>query len=155
MKASITYLRVTPRKLRLVANLIKGKEVEQATNILKFCPKRGARYILKLVNSAFANASLNREIDTDSLYVSRVIVNPGVILKRFRTSPRGRGVPIKKRTSHVTVLLAEKAHKKIKKESKKSKIKETKVKESQVTPAAEKPVEGVSDAAKPEKEEKQ
>jgi large subunit ribosomal protein L22 len=155
MKASITYLRITPRKLRLVADLIKGKEVEKATNILKFCPKRGARYILKLVNSAFANASLNREIDTDSLYVSRVIVNPGVILKRFRTAPRGRGVPIKKRTSHVTVLLAEKAHKKANKETKKTKIKETKSKEPQLAPASEKPVEGVSNIVKQGKEEKQ
>lgn len=114
MQATLRYARITPRKLRLVADLIRGKKVEEAGNILRYCPKRGSYFILKLLNSAVANAtSVSPEIDSEYLYVKYITVTPGTIIKRWRASPRGRGMPIKKRTSHAEIILDQKVEKKV------------------------------------------
>ncbi|MFH1228198.1 MAG: 50S ribosomal protein L22 [Planctomycetota bacterium] len=103
--ATIRYVRITPRKLRLVADLIRNKPVSEAKKVLKFSAKRGASILMKLLNSAVANATQNPETDADSLYVKSIMVGDGVIMKRFRAAPQGRSVEIKKRTSHTTIVL--------------------------------------------------
>jgi len=114
MLAKLRHVRISPRKLRLVADLIRGKNVEEAGNILKYCPKRGSYFLLKLLNSAVANATSNSpEVNTDYLYIKQIEVTPGTIMKRWRASPRGRGMPIKKRTSHAIIKLDQKAEKKV------------------------------------------
>jgi large subunit ribosomal protein L22 len=114
MKATLKHARISSRKLRLVADLIRGKKVEEAGNILKYCPKRGSYFLLKLLNSAVANAtSVSPEVNADYLYIKQIEVTPGSIIKRWRASPRGRGVPIKKRTSHAIIKLDQKAEKKV------------------------------------------
>ena len=104
-QATIRYVRITPRKLRLVADLIRSKPVSEAKRVLKFSAKRGASILMKLLNSAVANATQNPETDADSLYVKSIMVCDGVIMKRFRAAPQGRSVQIKKRTSHTTLVL--------------------------------------------------
>jgi len=112
MEARLRYGRISPRKLRLVADLIRGKKVEAARSILKYCPRRGAYFLIKLLNSAVANALHSApELDEERLYIKTIAVNPGSIVKRWGTAPRGRGVPIKKRTSHATIILNQKAEK--------------------------------------------
>jgi len=106
--AKLTYLRISPRKVRLVANLVKGLDVEEAEKQLKFLTQRAARPILKLLNSAVANAQHNANLAKESLYVVNVIVEPGPSLKRWRPRAMGRATPIMKRTSHLTVLLDQK-----------------------------------------------
>jgi len=106
VKARLRYLRQSPRKVRLVVDLIRGQGVEEASNILKLCPKTAARPVRKLLNSAIANAE-NREepIDVDRLYVKEVFVDPGPTQKRFQAAPMGRAHRILKRQSHVTIKL--------------------------------------------------
>lgn len=106
-RASLRYIRITPRKLRLVADLIRGKNVRQAQAILSVSPKRGAYFLGKLLKSALANAEQNPDVDLDQLRISQLRVESGPILKRWRAAPRGRAVPIKKRTSQVTIVLTE------------------------------------------------
>jgi len=101
------YLRLSAQKARLSADLIRGKQVEEALRILSFTPKYGARVISKVVRSALANAGQNKSIDVDTLFVKTVFVNQGPTLKRFRAKPMGRAGRIRKRTSHVTVVLSE------------------------------------------------
>jgi large subunit ribosomal protein L22 len=102
--ASLNNYRQSPRKVRLVANLIKGKSVEQATAILTFAPKVAATPMLKLLKSAAANAK-NLSISLDTLVVKEVSVNKGPIMKRMMPRARGRGFPIHKHTSHVALTL--------------------------------------------------
>ncbi|MCX5906908.1 MAG: 50S ribosomal protein L22 [Deltaproteobacteria bacterium] len=106
-QAIARYLRMSPRKVRLSAELIRGKRVEEALHILAQTPKRGARVVSKVVNSALANARQNKSIDVDTLFVKTVYVNQGPTLKRFRARPMGRAGKIRKRTCHVTVVLSE------------------------------------------------
>jgi large subunit ribosomal protein L22 len=107
-KAVLRYSRISPRKVRLVADLIRHKPVEQALSTLKFVTKRGAHILEKVVRSAVANAEQNPEVqDIDNLYISQIYVNEGPTLKRFRPVPMGRAVRIRKRTSHITVVLDE------------------------------------------------
>ena len=108
--ATLRYTRIAPRKLRLVADLIRRKRAPEAQQILRYCPRRGAYFLNKLLNSALANAVLKPEVDTDQLYINRIWVNVGPTLKRWRSAPQGRAVPIKKRTSHATIVLSEKRH---------------------------------------------
>ena len=123
MQATLKHARISPRKLRLVADLIRGKKVEEAVNILKYCPKRGSYFLIKLLNSAVANAtSISPEVNTDYLYIKHIEVTPGSIIKRWRASPRGRGVPIKKRTSHAIIKLDQKAEKKVQSKKVKPKV---------------------------------
>lgn len=107
IKASAKYLRVAPTKLRLVARPLQGKKVEEALALLKFMPQKGARYLSKVMTSAVANAEQRPQIDVDTLVVKSVYVDGGPVLKRFRPRAMGRVNRIIKRTSHITVVLAE------------------------------------------------
>jgi large subunit ribosomal protein L22 len=104
-EARLKYSRITPRKLRYVADTIRGKNVSEARRLLKFQARRGAFLLMKLLNSAVANATQNPEIAEDSLFVKSIMVGDGVTLKRWRAAPQGRGVPIRKHTSHTTLVL--------------------------------------------------
>jgi len=106
-RAIAKYLRLSPRKTRLCADLIRGKRAEEAVNILSHTPKAGARMISKVVQSALANARQDKSIDVDTLYVKTVFVNQGPTLKRWQPKPMGRAGRIRKRTCHVTVVLSE------------------------------------------------
>jgi len=107
-KASIRYLRVSPQKARLVADLIRGKSVDEALAVLTHTKKAVSRDMAKLVKSALANAENNMNLDVDSLYVKRAYVDNGPSTKRMRPRAMGRGNILKKRTSHITVVLDEK-----------------------------------------------
>jgi large subunit ribosomal protein L22 len=106
VQAKLRFLRGSPRKVRLVADLIRGKGVQEAVNILHFTNKHAAKDVEKLLKSAIANAE-NREeaMDVDRLYVKEVFVDPGPSMKRFRPAPMGRGFRVLKRQSHVTIKL--------------------------------------------------
>ena len=105
--ASLTNYRQSPRKVRLVASLIKGKRVEEALNMLSVTTKRASDPLVKLINSALANAK-NRGIDTTNLYVNSCTVNQGLTMKRFMPGARGSAFPIRKRSSHVDLVLGPK-----------------------------------------------
>ena len=107
-KAVGRHLRIAPRKARIVVDQIRGKDVGDAVVALQFTPKRAADYISKILHSAVANAGHNYEMDTDNLYVAEVYVDEGPTLKRFRPRAMGRASRIRKRTSHITVILREK-----------------------------------------------
>lgn len=108
VQAKARFVRVSPRKARLSADLIRGKMVQRALTDLAFCQKGSARIITKLVKSALANADQMGNIDVDSLFVKRISVDEGPTLKRFRPRAMGRATRIRKRTSHITVVLDEK-----------------------------------------------
>jgi large subunit ribosomal protein L22 len=106
-KALARQIRISPQKARLVADLVRGKRVEDALNTLRFMPKKGARILRKIIESAVANATRNESIDVDTLYVKTIYVDGGTMLKRIRPMPMGRAGRILKRTSHITVVLDE------------------------------------------------
>ena len=106
-QAVAKYLRSSPRKMRLSADLVRGKKVEEALNILSAVPKAGARDVSQVVRSALANARQNKSIDVDTLFIKTIYVNQGPTLKRFRPRPMGRAGRIRKRTCHITVVLSE------------------------------------------------
>ena len=107
-KAHAKYLRISPRKVKIVADLIRGKSVAQATAILLTTPKAASELLLKLLNSAVANAENNHSMDPEKLYVSEIFATPGPSIKRNRPRAQGRAYRINKRTSHVTIAVAEK-----------------------------------------------
>ncbi len=107
VRAVTRYVRVSPRKARLVTELIKGKPVEEALITLKFVPKKGARLVRKTLQSAVANAEQNPNIDVDTLYIKRIYVDEGPSMKRWRPRAMGRATRILKRSSHITVILDE------------------------------------------------
>ena len=102
------YVRISPRKVRLVMNQVRGKRVEEAVNMLSFASQKGAAILLKLINSAVANAQQNSDIDVDNLYIKKIYADEGPVMKRFRPRASGRATRILKRTSHLTVILNEK-----------------------------------------------
>jgi len=104
-KAIAKYIRVSPRKARLVARNVNGMPVEDALNVLKFTPNKAAGVIYKVMHSALANAQENQKADVDTLKVKQVIVNEGPTWKRFMPRSQGRANTILKRTSHITVIL--------------------------------------------------
>jgi len=106
-KAAVRQIRISPQKARLVADLVRGKDVETAINLLRFMPKKGARIIQKLLESAVANASQNEAIDIDTLYIKSITVDGGSTMKRIRPRAMGRASRILKRSSHINVVLAE------------------------------------------------
>lgn len=106
-RAVAKYLRASPRKVRLCADLVRGKKTEEALNILAHTPKAGAKLVAKVIRSALANAQQNKAIDVDTLYIKTIFVNQGPTLKRFRARAMGRAARIRKRTCHVTVILSE------------------------------------------------
>ena len=106
-KAYLKYARISPRKVKIVLDLIRGKDVATAMAILKNTPKSASEYLIKLLNSAIANAEHNFSMDTSKLYVSECFVCPGPILKRIMPRAQGRAYRINKRTSHVTLAVKE------------------------------------------------
>jgi len=106
-KAHLKYARISPRKVKIVCDLIRGKDTAAARAILRQTPKAASELLLKLLASAVANAENNHNMDPDNLYVSQTYANSGPILKRMRPVGRGRGHRINKRTSHITVVVAE------------------------------------------------
>jgi large subunit ribosomal protein L22 len=108
IKAAARFVRISPQKIRLVMGQVRGKNVEEALNLLSFAPQRGARILRKLINSAVANAQENAGMDVDSLYIAKLYADEGPTLKRWRPRALGRASRIRKRTSHLTVVLDEK-----------------------------------------------
>lgn len=108
MKASLNNYRQSPRKVRLVARAIRGKKAADARLILSFMPKRAAEPIMKLIDSAVANARVNSGIAAEDLIVTNIEINKGVTLKRYRPRARGSAYRINKRTSHILVTLGSK-----------------------------------------------
>jgi large subunit ribosomal protein L22 len=107
-RANLRYVRISPRKVKIVCDLIRGKSVPQATAILLTTPKAASEPLLKLLKSAAANAENNHSMDPEKLYVSEIFANPGPIIKRIMPRAQGRAYRINKRTSHVTLVVAEK-----------------------------------------------
>lgn len=106
MKATLTNYHQAPRKVRLVANLLKSKKVDEALVVLNFMPKRASAPVAKLINSALANALSDGKVDRTKLIIKGITVDKGLVFKRFRPAARGSAHPINKRTSHVKVELA-------------------------------------------------
>jgi large subunit ribosomal protein L22 len=106
-RAVTKYLRIAPNKARLVADLIRGKRVGEALTVLRFTPKKGARFINKTLQSALASAENIKKMDIDKLIVKQIYVDKGPVLKRWQPRAMGRATPILKRTSHVTVVLSD------------------------------------------------
>jgi large subunit ribosomal protein L22 len=106
-RAQLKYARISPRKVKIVCDLIRGKDTKTAEAILMQTPKAASELMLKLLRSAVANAENNHQMDPDKLYVSETYVSPGPILKRGMPRAQGRFYRINKRTSHITIAVAE------------------------------------------------
>ncbi len=106
-RAQATYVRISPRKVKIVLDLIRNKPLDEAMAIVRFTTKSAAEPIAKLLKSAAANAENNHSMDRNNLYVAECFVCPGPILKRIRPRAQGRAFRIEKRTSHITVVLKE------------------------------------------------
>ena len=106
-KATVTYVRISPRKVKIVLDLIRNKPVDVAAAILKYTPKAACEPVGKLLKSAVANAENNFNMDKSRLYVAEALVCPGPIMKRVRPRAQGRAFRIEKRTSHITLVLGE------------------------------------------------
>ncbi len=107
-RAVAKYIRISPGKVRQVVDLIRGKDIEEALAILKFLPKRAAAPVEKVLKSAIANAEHNYDMDAGDLFVAKVYVDQGPTLKRYKPRAFGRADLIRKRTSHITVVVSEK-----------------------------------------------
>lgn len=118
MKAFLKNYRQSPRKVRLIADLIRGKRAIDALTSLRFAGKRAASPIKKLLESAIANAKENNKLDKENLFIKEIRVDQGVTLKRHRPRAHGRSTPINKRTSHVNIVLGEKIKSPVKKAKK-------------------------------------
>ena len=132
--AKLSYLRIAPRKVRLVADLVRGMNLDMARHNLQFSTKRASVPILKLLDSAVSNAKdIKDNINEDRLVIKEILVNEGPKLKRFRPVSRGMSHAIEKKTSHITIVLSEKekpANRKSKIANSKKKIVKSKVKKS-------------------------
>ncbi|MBN2032475.1 MAG: 50S ribosomal protein L22 [Deltaproteobacteria bacterium] len=106
-RAVARYAKISPQKAGLIMDEVRGKKVDEAVRLLSFSPKKGARLLKKLINSAVANAQANKEVDVDNLFIKRVYADQGPMMKRFRPRAMGRASRIRKRTSHLTVILSE------------------------------------------------
>ena len=106
-KATVKYARISSRKIAIVANLIRGKNVDEALAILKFTPKAGSEVLEKLLKSAIANAENNNQMNHSKLYIAEIYSNQGPTLKRIRPAAKGSAVRIRKRTSNTTIVLKE------------------------------------------------
>jgi large subunit ribosomal protein L22 len=107
-RAEHKFARISPRKVSIVCDLIRGKDVKTAEALMKATPKAASELMLKILKSAVANAENNFDMDPDKLYVSQTFANPGPILKRGMPRAQGRMYRINKRTSHITIVVAEK-----------------------------------------------
>lgn len=141
-EVKLKHLRISPRKVRLVADMIRGKRVDEAQVILGFAVKKGAGPVLKLLNSAIANVKNNAKQNIDNLIVSKIIVNEGPTLKRMMPRAKGRGDRIMKRTCHIVLALEEKrgSKKAIKAKQKENKKEPKEVKKTIKTEMKEKKV---------------
>lgn len=132
--AKLRFFRMSPKRLRLVADLVRGKKVSRAQAILGLLQKKGARPVLKLLNSAVANAKHNHSLPVESLIIKHISVDGGPMLKRFMPKAHGRATPVRERTSHINLVLetigeeaVKKAEvKKAEKTEKKPRVKKTK-----------------------------
>jgi len=106
-RAVARFVRISPQKIRLVMDEVRGKKVEEALNMLSFAPQKGSRILKKLIDSAVANAEQNSGADVDSLRIKRIYADEGPTLKRWRPRALGRATRIRKRSSHLTVILEE------------------------------------------------
>ena len=106
--ATLKYARISSRKVKIVADLIRGKDVDEALAIMKFTPKASSEVLEKLLKSAIANAENNHDMKHENLYVAEIFANQGPTLKRIRPAAKGSAVRIRKRTSHITIVLKEK-----------------------------------------------
>ena len=106
-RASLKHARISARKVKIVIDLIRGKDVDEALAILKYTPKAASPLVEKLVKSAIANAENNHNMKADKLYVAEVYANQGTTMKRIRAATQGRANRIRKRTSHIEVVLKE------------------------------------------------
>ncbi len=107
VKASLQYARVGAQKARLVVDLVRGKDVNEAVKILTYLNKKSALMVKKLIESAIANADYKKTMDVDNLYVKTIWVDQGPVLKRFRPRAQGRAYGIRKKMSHINVVLDE------------------------------------------------
>lgn len=107
VKAVLRYVRISPTKIRKIVGAVKGQPVEKGIHTLQFMPQKAAGIVEKIVRSAVANADQKADIDVDALVIRNITADQGPTLKRFRARARGRGSRILKRTSHITVTLAE------------------------------------------------
>ena len=105
--ATLKYARISSRKVKIVADLIKGKDINEALAILKYTPKASSEMLEKLLKSAIANAENNHNMAHEKLYVAAIYANQGPTLKRIRPAAKGSAVRIRKRTSHVTIVIKE------------------------------------------------
>ena len=112
-KATLRYIRISPRKVGILCDLIRGKSVAQASAILALTPKAAAEPLAKLVKSAAANAENNHGMDPEKLYVAETYATPGPIIRRFMPRAQGRAYRINKRASHVTVVVGERCEKEV------------------------------------------
>lgn len=103
--AQLRYLRTSPRKLRILVDFIRGKKAVRAVDNLSVLNKQGAQYLLKLVQSAIANAKHNHELAAENLFIKTITVDGGPVLKRFMPKAHGRATPVRERTSHVKLVL--------------------------------------------------
>ena len=150
--AKLSYLRIAPRKVRITADLVRRKSVEEAQTILNFTTKKAAPVLLKLLKQAVANAKTSSQLEEKNLYISKILINEGPKYKRWMPRARGMATPIQKRTSHVTIVLDEI----VKKPKKAKKLKKTEEvhpgpvekRETKEIPKMEKP------KPKPEREER-
>ncbi len=106
-RAVARYVRISPRKAREVIEIIKGKHVDEALALLDFVPKRGAKFVKKVLHSAVANAEFNHHLDRRRLYVVKAYVDEAPVLKRYRPRAYGRATMVRKRSSHITVVVGE------------------------------------------------
>jgi large subunit ribosomal protein L22 len=107
VRASAKYVPVSPQKVRLVLDMVRDKDVDEALSILQFTPKRAAKDVAKVIRSAIANAEENFGLAREDLYILEIFADEGPTLKRGRAGARGRYKPMLKRTSHITVVLGE------------------------------------------------
>lgn len=108
IKVELNNLRTAPRKVRMAADLIRGKDALKAQSMLSFTVNKSAGSILKLLNSAIASATHDFKLEESNLFVSKIFVNEGPKLKRWHAMSRGRAYPIQKKTSHITLVLSDK-----------------------------------------------
>lgn len=129
MKAVSKSLRITPKKLNLIAALVRNRDVVEAMDILNFAPKKGAKILYKVVASAVANAKTNFKQDEKNLFIKEIVVTKAPTMKRWLPASRGRAQPILKRNSHVSVIISVK-------EEKEKEVKKTAARKTETKPAA-------------------
>jgi len=149
--AKLRYLRIAPRKVRLAADLIRGKSVEEAEELLLFTVKRVSLPMLKLLKSAVANAKNNFQLDESNLYIQKILVDEGPKYKRWMPQARGQAYEIQKKTSHITIVLEETA-KKAKRNAKRKKVESVEKKAGSAE--SEKPSAITGPKFRPEKEKR-